>query len=87
MNSLEQRVARIEARNAKVESDKAWETSWVRRGLITLLTYIVIVIFLLVIDKDQPFINAIVPCLGFILSTLTVSWVKNIWTTRRLNNK
>ena len=40
--SLEERVAKIEARNAKVEADKAWETSWVRRFSIALLTYGVI---------------------------------------------
>ncbi len=45
MDSLEERVAKIETRNQTVESDKAWETSWTRRGAIALFTYVVVVIF------------------------------------------
>lgn len=31
---IEQRVSALEARNIKVEANKAWEGSWVRRGFI-----------------------------------------------------
>ena len=58
---LEQRIAIIEARNKKVEADKAWETSWVRRISIAVLTYAVVVFYLSVINNDAPFINALVP--------------------------
>ena len=37
--SLESRLKAIEIRNKKVEDDKAWETSWVRRIVIMALTY------------------------------------------------
>lgn len=82
---LEKRIQRIEERNAKVEADKAWETSFVRRICIVATTYITISIFMIVIDADQPFINAVVPCLGFTLSTLSVNWVKSYWITKRLS--
>lgn len=82
---LEKRIQQIEQRNAKVEADKAWETSVLRRVCIIIATYVTITIFLMVIDAKQPFINAIVPCLGFTLSTLSVSWVKQYWTTKRVN--
>lgn len=82
--SLEKRIAQIEERNAKVEADKAWETSVLRRICIVIATYITITLFLIVIDTDKPFINAIVPCLGFTLSTISVGWVKDYWVTRRL---
>ncbi len=76
---LEKRIAAIEARNKKVEFDKAWETSLLRRSLIAVLTYIVIVLFMLSADINKPFISAIVPSIGFVLSTLTVSFIKNRW--------
>ena len=38
MDTLEERVAEIEARNKNVEADKAWETSWTRSEFIALFT-------------------------------------------------
>lgn len=76
---LEQEINQIKARNAKVEADKAWETSIFRKALIAILTYAVIVIFFYFANLPKPFINAIVPTLGFLLSTLSVSFVKSIW--------
>lgn len=82
MKDLEKRIEAIEKRNKKVELDKAWETSWTRRLSIALLTYGVIVVYLIFIDNEKPFINALVPVVGFILSTLAMSWVKKIWQKR-----
>lgn len=79
MKDLENRLEAIERRNKKVELDKAWETSWTRRLSIALLTYGVIVVYLIFIDNEKPFINAAVPVVGFILSTLALSWIKNFW--------
>jgi hypothetical protein len=76
---LEQEINKIKERNAKVEADKAWETSLCRKGLIAIITYLVIVWFFHVAYLPRPFHNAIVPTLGFILSTLSVSILKNIW--------
>ena len=87
MKSIEARVTEIEKRNVRVESDKAWETSIVRRGLITVLTYITIVIFLIVIDNPRPLVNSLVPCIGFVLSTSTVAWIKLRWIARRATSK
>ena len=82
-NNLENRVAAIEARNKKVEADKAWETSWLRRLSIAVLTYLTIAVFLIAIKKPQPFINAFVPPIGFLLSTLVMHGVRDFWDTRR----
>jgi hypothetical protein len=77
--TIEQRVQAIEDRNVKVEQDKAWETSWTRRVSIALLTYAVVVSYLIVINNDQPFVNALVPPAGFILSTLVMKNIRKIW--------
>jgi hypothetical protein len=79
MPSFEDRLQKIEERNARVEADKAWETSWTRRGLLMLFTYLSVGLYLMAIDVDRPWINAIVPALGFMLSTLTMPYFKRWW--------
>ncbi|MDB5170032.1 MAG: hypothetical protein JWN82_428 [Candidatus Saccharibacteria bacterium] len=77
--TIEERLTVIEARNGRVESDKAWETSWTRRLSIMALTYIVVVFYLKFVVHIDPWINALVPVIGFLLSTLTVSFLKKRW--------
>ncbi|MBU0586436.1 hypothetical protein KJ780_02915 [Candidatus Micrarchaeota archaeon] len=79
MASLEERLSKIEQRNAKVESDKAWETSYTRRILIATFTYLAISLYFYAINLPNPWLNAIVPTLGFLLSTLTLHFFKKIW--------
>lgn len=93
MPSLEQLQAEIDeikARNRRVEADKAWETSWTRRILVLILTYLVIVIFFYTVKLSRPFINAIVPAAAFLLSTLTLPVFKKWWLNKiykgKLNN-
>ena len=38
---IESEIKNIKARNARVELDKKWETSWTRRFCICVLTYII----------------------------------------------
>lgn len=78
-NNLQQQIDEIKERNKRVEADKAWETSWTRKIIILILTYIVIVIFFDVAELPRPLLNAIVPSLAFLLSTLTLSLFKKIW--------
>jgi hypothetical protein len=82
MDTLDERVQKIEDRNRAVELDKAWETSWARKLLIVVFTYIAIGIFLSVIKVDRPWLSAIVPAVGFTLSTLTMPFFKDAWEKR-----
>jgi len=59
--------------------DKAWETSWARRITIALFTYIIASIWLVIIENSQPFLNAFVPTVGYILSTLSLPIIKDWW--------
>jgi hypothetical protein len=69
----------IQERNRRVEAHKAWETSFTRRFFIALITYVTVTLFLWLIDVPKPFINALVPTGGFLLSTLSLPWVKFYW--------
>lgn len=82
IKELEIQILEIQERNKKVEADKAWETSWHRRWSILVLTYTLVVIFFLVANLPNPFINAIVPTLWFLLSTLSINLLKEIWVQR-----
>ena len=73
---LEKEIKLIHERNRKVETDKAWETSLSRKIIIAILTYLLIVIFFIFAKLEKPFIGAIVPTLGFLLSTLSLSIFK-----------
>ena len=84
MNSIEDRVAKIEQRNISVEADKAWETSWTRRGLLVLFTYLAVGLYLSAIDVNRPWINAIVPAVGFMISTLTMPFFKKWWLKKKI---
>jgi hypothetical protein len=79
IEELEQKVVALEARNKKVDINKAWETSLSRKILLVIVTYLVIVLTLAVIQNPQPWINAVIPALGFFLSTLTLPFIKKYW--------
>lgn len=78
--NLEARIKKIEERNKRVETDKAWETSWTRKVLLILFTYLAIALYLKFIVGINPWINAIVPAIGFLLSTLSLPYFKKLWT-------
>ena len=78
----EQRIENIEDRNKRVELDKAWETSPARKVVILSLTYLVVVIFMYFSNIEKPFLNAIVPSLAFVLSTLTLPFIKKWWVKK-----
>lgn len=82
-NDLIKRIEILEARNKRVEMDKAWEGSVLRRATIMTVTYIIVVAFLFLIGNDRPFIGAAVPPLGFYLSTLVVSDLKKYWIRKK----
>ncbi len=82
-NELETRVKQLEARNKRVELNKAWETSWTRKITIAGLTYVVVWLYLFFVVKVDPWINAIVPTMGFLLSTLTLGYIKAYWINKQ----
>lgn len=82
LEELENRIARVEERNRRVETDKAWETSWSRKIIIAALTYVTVVLFFLVAKLPKPWLNSLVPTVAFILSTLTIDHLKKQWLRR-----
>ncbi|MFZ2152544.1 MAG: hypothetical protein WAV41_00605 [Microgenomates group bacterium] len=81
---LEKRIKLIENRNKRVEIDKAWETSLTRKVLLIIFTYFSIGLYMKAIGVDNPWLNAIIPSLGFLLSTLSLPFFKKIWLSKQI---
>ena len=81
--NIEQEILNIKQRNQKVESDKAWEVSLTRRMFIALVTYIVALIWLYSIKEPSAYLKSLVPVLGYLLSTLSLPFVRKWWAKRQ----
>ncbi len=78
MEDISKELEQIKERNKRVERDKARETSGARKISIMILTYAVIVLFFYTAKLPDPRINAIVPTIWFMLSTLSLPFFKKI---------
>lgn len=86
MSSFEQlqaEITSIQGRNARVEKEKAWETSWQRKLSIIVTTYFVMILVFSSLGNTEPFLNAIVPTLGYTLSTLSMEWMKRLFLKKK----
>lgn len=79
IDSIKRRLDAIEYRNKRVEVDKHWETSYTRRALLFAFTYIALGLYMWATDVPRPWLNAIIPSIGFLLSTLTLPYFKEWW--------
>ena len=77
--NFKKEIRKIQERNKRVELDKAWETSKTRKVSIAVLTYLVMVLVMYSLNMESPFIGAIIPTLGFTLSTFSLDFIKVFW--------
>jgi hypothetical protein len=80
---VEQEIKAIKERNARVEADKAWEVSTFRISTICIITYIVAALVLCVIHTHRWWLNALIPTIGFYLSTRSLAIIKKWWIKSR----
>jgi len=83
IENIEAELRLIRERNSTVEKDKAWEGSFTRRILIAIFTYISIGVYMWAININMPWLNAIIPTVGFMISTLTLPFFKKIWINKK----
>jgi hypothetical protein len=82
MNDLESKVQAILERNQRVELEKAWEVSLTRRAFILATTYLMALLFLWLLGVPYFYLHALVPTGGYLLSTLSLPWIKKKWIQR-----
>ncbi len=79
-NDIEMELKNIKERNKRVELDKSWETSIVRKIIICILTYLIVLIYSFLVKRfDSIFLTSLVPVIGFALSTLSLKYIRKIW--------
>jgi hypothetical protein len=87
IQNLEKEIELIKQRNLKVEADKAWEISFARRLFIAVSTYIIAGVWLIFVVHDTfPLLKAFVPALGYLLSTLSLTFIKKRWIEGNYKN-
>lgn len=72
-------IETIIARNARVEADKAWETSWARKLCIAAFTYVFLTCYLPFLGVPNSYLHATVPTLGYLFSTMSMGFIKSWW--------
>jgi len=82
IQKLEKEIEEIRARNLKVETDKAWETSYFRVLLISAIIYMIAVKVLYFIGSERYFLNALLPAIGYFISVQSLPFVKKWWIKR-----
>ncbi len=82
IKQIEKKIEIIKGRNRKVEADKAWERSKVRKALIMLFTYVAMGVYMFAVGITHPWINAVVPTIAFMFATMTMPYFKRIWIER-----
>ena len=82
--SIENQLNEIQQRNKRVEADKAWEVSKFRIGSIVILTYLITCLVFYILGVTEFYLSAIIPTLGYYLSTQGLPILKNLWINRYL---
>jgi len=83
IEELEKEINKIKERNRRVEKDKEWETSWVRKILIALGTYFLVLLIMVLMGIEKPFLSALIPSIAFFLSTASLEIIKKWWLKNR----
>lgn len=76
---IEQSLEEVSARNHRVELEKAWETSPTRIIAIVLVTYFLMCLVFYLIGIANWGSNAVIPTLGYFLSTQSLPILKSWW--------
>lgn len=83
MDDTQAALQEIRERNARVELDKAWETSLTRRAFIIVVTYCFAAAYMMIAGLPHAFLGAIVPASGYVLSTLSLPYIRKLWMKNR----
>ncbi len=79
LKKLEDEMSLVKERNQKVEMNKAWEISPIRTLFVVILTYVFASVALYAIGANNFLLGAIIPTLGYFLSTQSLPFIKKWW--------
>lgn len=79
LRGFSNQIQEIKDRNSRVEINKRWETSKTRFLSLTLIMYITMVLLFYVINSMKPFQDALIPTIGYMLSTFSLNLIRSAW--------
>jgi hypothetical protein len=86
-DEMRRQVAEIQARNERVEREKAWETSWTRRLVIAGATWVAAWLWLRGLAVEHAARQALVPTLAYVVSTFSLPFLRRWWMAIRFRPK
>lgn len=81
---INKEIQALQERNKHVEADKAWETSKFRKFSICIITYSIASLVMWTIGVQKVLLNALIPTLGYFLSTQSLPAIKKWWIKKYL---
>lgn len=82
LSKIEETLHSLAERNKRVELDKAWELSNMRRFSILVMTYALTSLVFYLLGAKHVFTSAVVPTLGYYLSIQSLPVLKRWWIDR-----
>lgn len=79
VKKLEEEIEAIKARNKRVEADKGWETSKTRMLFVSVVTFALAFLFMVLINEREPFWKALAGTVAYIASTTSYGVLKRKW--------
>lgn len=79
LQEIVEELQKIQRRNRRVTIDKAWEVSATRRFFVGVLIYIIASLWLVSLGDSLALLKALVPSIGYIISTFSLPMVKKQW--------
>jgi len=76
---VEKEIEALKQRNFEKDRGKEFESSYTRVIFIMVVTYWTLFGYMAIIKTNQPFLDAIVPTVGFNISTWSLPHVKVCW--------
>ncbi len=84
---IKEEIKKIKERNTKVEAEKSWEISVERKIIIFILTYVIISLVMWILWFEKPFLNALIPSFWYLLSTISLSFLKKKYIEKFLRKR
>jgi putative acetyltransferase len=75
-------IKNLQERNKMIEAEKAWETSWTRRAIIAIVTYIIVAFWLAIIGVSHNLIHALVAVASYLVGMAMLPMIKEHWIER-----
>jgi len=87
LDEIRSELAELRARNARVDREKAWETSWARRLVIATMTWLAAWVSFTGLGSEHAARDALLPSGAYAISTLSLPLLRRLWLHLQFGGK